>query len=209
MDDELFPWALAQAVFYLEENQDVDAVAGMYLRDPDSCLLTRVRGGKKVIKPADYLQMDTTTDCIGAVRRIVVEEWLSKRTDYFAMEFHQWFTFSLKHNQLYVDEPSAKVYTLNTDRVSRSEGRTDDSLKFIEEHVHYIKDVESPGLTRMLFGMWWQMLKTGNTRHRKIIEEYLKARNLCLWELIIRKLYTKSLRLLRSKKTAQPGVQYL
>jgi len=210
-DDQLYPWALTQAVYYLDKNKDVDAVAGMNLRDNDSTLFARVRDGERVVTPKDYLQMEQTCDCVGVVRKKVVEEWLLKRDDYYAMEFHQWFTFGLKHNQLYVDEPWAKCYVDGQDRVSNTNKyrHSEDSMKFLEEHDTYIRKIDAPVLARMLFHMWVQMVRNGRRNDRKIIEEYLSAKKIPLWGMVIKKVYNKILCLFRQKKDTRNDVQYI
>ena len=210
-DWQLFPWALGQAVHYLDTRHDVDGVAGMHLRDHDSCMFVRVRGVEKVITPKEYLSMDAVPDCVGAVRKSVVEEWLLKRDDYFAMEFHQWFTFSLKHNQLYVDEPWTRYHIDGQDRVSTSsrERHYEDYMKFLEEHDQYVRNIDMPLMTRILFEMWFQMLIHGRTKNRKVIEGYLHAKDAHLYRMLFKKLFSKFLALLDNQQTIRKDVFYI
>jgi glycosyltransferase involved in cell wall biosynthesis len=177
-DWEAYPWALAQAASYLDEYPGVDAVSGMHVRQQDLAMFVRVEGQKKIIGPEEYVKNDLVPDCVGAVRRVIVEEWLAKRVDYFAMEFHQWFTFGLHHRQLYVDEPWTRYHMDGSDRVSTGHNRRrlDDYVKFTEEHDGLLRSVEAPWLSELLFAMWVDLLRAGRGSDRKRIEEYLRLK---------------------------------
>jgi glycosyltransferase involved in cell wall biosynthesis len=192
-DWEAYPWALSQSVRYLDEYPEVDAVSGMHLRHQDSAMFVRVRGGKRIVGPEEYVKRNLVPDCVGAVRRCVVEEWLAKRTDYFAMEFHQWFTFGLHHKQLYVDEPWTRYHVDGGDRVSvgRNERRLDDYAKFIEEHDDYLKSVDAPFLSELLFNMWLDLLRAGRASERMRVEGYLRLRNVPIARKMAAKLAAK------------------
>lgn len=181
-DWEAFPWALSQAAMYLDSNPTVDAVSGLHLRNHDSKLFVRVQGNKRVVTPEDYLKLEPVPDCVGAVRKIVVEEWLLKRTDYYALESHLWFTFGLKHNQLYVDEPWAKYNVLGSDRVTGkiNERRLNDFVKFAQEHKGYIEKIDCPYLTNVLLRGWRSLEAAGWKDHAQVFEGYLKLRNITL-----------------------------
>jgi glycosyltransferase involved in cell wall biosynthesis len=203
-DWEAYPWALSQAVRYLDEYPQVDAVAGMHVRHHDSAMFVRVSGGKKIVNPEEYVKGNPPPDCVGAVRRCVVEEWLAKRKDYFAMEFHQWFTFGMQHSQLYVDEPWVRYHVDGKDRVSVSQkGRQlDDYMKFIEEHNGYLRNMDAPFLSELLFGMWLDLLRAGRASDRRCVEEYLRIRKVP----VARKLAVKLLRkifILGGKKSSK------
>lgn len=204
-DWEAYPWALAQSVRYLDDYPQVDAVSGMHLRHQDSAMFVRVRDGKRIIAPEDYVSGRPVPDCVGAVRRCVVEEWLTKRQDYFAMEFHQWFTFGMHHRHLYVDEPWVRYHTDGGDRVSTGHDgrRLDDYMKFIEEHDEYLRSVNAPFLSEMLFGMWLDLLRAGRTADRKRMAEYLRLRRVP----IARKLASKIAAKLASKAAAMTSVK--
>jgi glycosyltransferase involved in cell wall biosynthesis len=178
-DWEAFPWALAQAVRYLDETPEVDAVAGMHLRNHDSRLFVRVRAKKRIVTPEEYVKMPPVPDCVGAVRKHVIEEWLKKRRDYFALESHQWLTFGLKHSQLYVDEPWTRYYVESSDRVSLriGERRLDDFLKFKDEHEEYIEKIPCVTLDTILLRGWIHLKRAGRTADAEVYEKYLIARN--------------------------------
>jgi glycosyltransferase involved in cell wall biosynthesis len=192
-DWEAYPWALSQSVRYLDEYPQVDAVAGMHVRHHDSAMFVRVSGGKKIVTPAEYVKGNLAPDCVAAVRRCVVEEWLAKRSDYFAMEFHQWFTFSLHHNQLYVDEPWTRYHVDGRDRVSVGQNRRqlDDYMKFIEEHDEYLRSIDAPFLSELLFIMWLDLLRASRTSDRRRVEEYLRIRKVPVARKLAAKLARK------------------
>lgn len=48
-DWEMFPWALDQAVTYLDYTPEVDAVTGMHLRNHDSKLFVRVTNNRRIV----------------------------------------------------------------------------------------------------------------------------------------------------------------
>jgi glycosyltransferase involved in cell wall biosynthesis len=175
-DWELYPWTLARAVHYLDEYPNVDAVSGMHVRQSDLSMFVRVGLGKQIVNPKEYLAGKSPPDCVGAVRRLVVEEWLAKRTDYFAMEFHQWFTFGLHHSQLYVDEPWTRYHVDAKNRVSTAPNprRLDDYLRFIEEHDGYLRSIDAPFLTELLFGMWFDLARAGRKADSRRVRQYLK-----------------------------------
>jgi len=202
-DWEAYPWALSQAVRYLDAYRQVDAVSGMHVRSQDSAMFARVGGGKKIVTPEEYLKRDPAPDCVGAVRRCVVEEWLRKRTDYFAMEFHQWFTFGLHHSQLYVDEPWTRYHVDGKDRVSvgHNARRLDDYSKFVEEHDAILRTIDAPFLSELLFTMWLDLLRAGRASDRRRVEEYLKLKRVP----IARKLLAKLARKVSTLAVKEPG----
>jgi glycosyltransferase involved in cell wall biosynthesis len=192
-DWEAYPWALSQSVRYLDEYLQVDAVSGMHVRQSDLAMFVRVNGGKRIVSPEEYRNGSLVPDCVGAVRRCVVEEWLRKRSDYFAMEFHQWFTFGLQHNQLYVDEPWTRYHVDGSDRVSAGQNsrQLDDYMKFIDEHDGYLRSVRAPFLSDLLFGIWLDLLRAGRTADRKRVETYLKLRHVPVARKLAAKLVRK------------------
>ncbi len=202
-DWEAYPWALSQAARYLDEYPQVDAVSGMHVRQSDLAMFVRVNGGKKIVSPEEYRNGSLVPDCVGAVRRCVVEEWLRKRSDYFAMEFHQWFTFGLQHSQLYVDEPWTRYHVDGSDRVSAGQNsrQLDDYMKFIDEHDGYLRSVRAPFLSDLLFVIWLNLLRAGRTADRKRVETYLKLRHVP----VARKLGAKLARKVSAMAAKQSG----
>jgi glycosyltransferase involved in cell wall biosynthesis len=193
-DWEAYPWALAQSVGHLDEHPEVDAVSGMHVRQSDLAMFVRVGGGgKRIVSPEDYRRGSLVPDCVALVRRCVVDEWLSKRSDYFAMEFHQWFTFGLHHHQLYVDEPWTRYHVDAGDRVSGGPDRRrlDDYMKFIEEHDGYLRSVDAPFLDDLLFGFWLDLLRAGRKAERCRIEELLRLRKVSITRKLMARLTAK------------------
>lgn len=208
-DWEAYPWALDRAVHYLDAHPEADAVAGMHVRQSDLAMFVRVRDHQQLVTPQDYVKGRLGPDCVGAVRRCVVDEWLAKRTDYFAMEFHQWFTFSLHRSQLYVDEPWTRYHVAGADRVSgsRNERFLDDYMKFIEEHDVYLRTVEAPFLSDVLFQMWLELLRSGRSAERRRVEFYLRLRNVPLRRRLAGRVVAKLLSTL-GRKSRAPGERF-
>lgn len=179
-DQEAYPWMLTRAVAYLDEVPSVDGVAGMYVRMSDGCMLVRVESGRKLMTPAEYVNHPAIPDCVGTVRRIVVEEWLQKRTDYFALEAHQWFTFHMRHNQLFVDEPWARMYVDAADRVSeRADARIlDDYRKFFDEHADDLRHTAAAVLDDLVLDAWLALTRAGRKDDAARYAEILHIRGL-------------------------------
>jgi glycosyltransferase involved in cell wall biosynthesis len=154
-DWEAFPWTLQRIVHYFKETPEADAVTGLFLQSEDSKVFVRVRGGKKLITPHRAADLPPIPDCIGGVRRCVIDEWLQKSWDYFAMEAHAWLTFSLKHAQLYVDEPWALYHINSLNRVTpllggRNPRRISDCLLFLDDYDEVLRTVCRRDVDRML-----------------------------------------------------------
>jgi glycosyltransferase involved in cell wall biosynthesis len=179
-DDEAYPWMLQRAVKHLEDTREVDGVAGMYVRASDNRLLVRVEGGSKIMSPSEYVRLPSIPNCLGAVRRCVVEEWLEKRDDYFAFEIHQWFTFHIRHSQLFVDEPWARTHVGGIDRVSvQWENRQlDDYLKFVEEHGDYVERSQAVVIDEIVADGWFQLRRAGRKEDAARFADIMSKRNL-------------------------------
>lgn len=177
---EVFPWTLYQAVHYLDQTPEVDCVTGLHLLHGESRLFVGVPGGRKILTPKEYMRKSPMPDCIGVVRRGVVDEWLAKRTDYYALEVHWWLTFGLRDSQLFVDEPWSRCYTSGKDRVSvgKDDRRLDDYLKFVEEHKGYIEHVESAVLDALLQNAWIDLTRAGRSSDARVLEDCLRLRGL-------------------------------
>jgi glycosyltransferase involved in cell wall biosynthesis len=200
-DDEFFPWALDQARRHLEDTPSVDGVIGLRLRSYDSRLLVRVRGVERYVTPRDACTESLIPDRVGAVRRIVVEEWLQKRNDYFAFEIHQWLTYALHHDQLYVDEPWIRCHMDAPDRVSNqmpSSQRLDDFVKFLGEHRSYVETQESVSLDEIVI-MAYVALKRARRPEAALAADALKARGLSRSGAFVRQLEQKVKRKLRPR----------
>jgi glycosyltransferase involved in cell wall biosynthesis len=194
-DDEAYPWMLGQAVKYLREVPEVDGVAGMHLRTSDGRLFVRVRDRRKIMHPFEYALLPPIPDCIGAVRRVVVDEWLQKRDDYFALESHQWFTFHMNHSMLFVEEPWTRHHPDAAERVSRIRNtrRYDDYLKFLDEHLRYV-GAKSIVLDRLLEDGWFHLWRAGRKEDAARFEHFMAKRGLSRRRAIARRAFTKARR---------------
>jgi Glycosyl transferase family 2 len=195
-DDEAYPWMLGQAVKYLSEVPEVDGVAGMHLSMSDGRLFVRIRDQKKIVHPSEYATLAPIPDCVGAVRRIVVEEWLQKRDDYFALELHQWFTFHMNHSMLFVEEPWTRHHRDAAERVSRGVDirQYDDYVKFLDEHIAYIDGVESIVLDQVLEDGWFHLSRAGRKRDAARFEHFMAIRGLSKRRAVARRAFAKARR---------------
>lgn len=196
-DEEAYPWMLQQAVNHLRAVPEVDGVAGMHLRMSDGRLFVRIRDGKKIIDPSEYASLPPIPDCVGAVRRVVVEEWLEKRDDYFALEAHQWFTFHMNHSMLFVEEPWTRHHSDAVERVSLAMDarQYDDYVKFLDEHLPYIEVAESVVLDRLLENGWFELWRTGRKHDAARFEHFMAKRGLSKQRVLARRAFTKARRL--------------
>jgi glycosyltransferase involved in cell wall biosynthesis len=198
-DEEAYPWMLAQAVNHLRREPEVDGVAGMHLRTANGRLFVRIPGGCKVVTPAEFVRLPPIPDCIGAVRRVVVDEWLQKRDDYFALESHQWLTFHLKHSMLFVEEPWTRFHDDGTNRVSATidPRHADDYVKFLDEHAAYVSGGPCEVLDRLLEDGWFLLWRSGRHEDARRFAQALEERGLSRVQTIRRRARQKAQRLLR------------
>jgi glycosyltransferase involved in cell wall biosynthesis len=195
-DEEAYPWMLGQAVKYLREVPEVNGVAGMHLRTTDGRLFVRIRDRRKIVHPSEYASLPQIPDCIGAVRRVVVDEWLEKRDDYFALELHQWFTFHMNHSMLFVEEPWTRHHPDAADRVSVSldARRYDDYLKFLDEHLAYVDEAKSIVLDRLIEDGWFHLWRAGRKEHAARFEHAMAKRGLSKRRALARRAFAKARR---------------
>jgi glycosyltransferase involved in cell wall biosynthesis len=198
-DHEAYPWMLSRVVAYLDEMPEIDAVAGMFVRMSDGCLLVNVEGGSKLMTPADYVREPLIPDCVSAVRRRVVQEWLQERDDYFAFEARQWFTFHMNHTQLFVGEPWARMYVDSAERVSqRVDDRVlDDYCKFLEEHRRDLETTRAVVLDQLVANGWFQLTRAGRKEDAARFAELMRMRGLSRCRTLVEKGARKASRLLR------------
>ena len=64
-------------------------------------------------------------------------------------------------------------------------------MKFVEEHDGYLRSVNAPFLSDLLFTIWLDMLRAGRTADRKRVGEYLRLRNVPVARKIAAKLARK------------------
>jgi hypothetical protein len=82
-------WALERAALYPADSPEFGGVAGRYLFDDGVSM--RVKDGSVALTPEDYAagvqgamsEEGEGRDCVGLVRRQVVQEWLGKRREYY------------------------------------------------------------------------------------------------------------------------------
>jgi glycosyltransferase involved in cell wall biosynthesis len=163
-DDEYFPWVLERVLHHLDARPDVAAVAGQYLF-PDG-IRGRVRGGSRVITPEDYAEgrMTLRCDLVGAFRRPVVEEWLAVTSpDYFRLEFRHWLDLGMKHRQLFVDEPWARVHFDAGPRVSTAtdERIYQDAALFVRECRAWLGTAPCAPVDEYLAETWLALRRRG------------------------------------------------
>ncbi len=178
-DNEFFPWTLERASAFLSERDDIDGVAGMSLFD--NVLRTTVPGGSRLVTPEYYASRDWPAwDCHAMVRRNVVEEWVTKRQDYYNADFHIWFTFHLKHSSLFVDEPWGRYHVDADDRITNSPDprRFRDFVVFVEEHRPLVGNTPCVPLDRWLGDAWFLLRRNRRTTEAAVIREWMAERDL-------------------------------
>lgn len=188
-DWEAFPWLLERVVEYFDNTPDADAVTGMFLRSEDSRVFVRVKGGKRLVTPADIESLPSISDCIAGIRRCVIDEWLKKSNEYFAFESHSWLTFSLKHSQLYVDEPWAIYHIDSPNRVTLSlSGKNPREIKdcflFLKEHDELLRNNLRKDIDNVLLFIVKIFIKNKEWRGLKKCFDYMKIRKISItWEI--------------------------
>lgn len=182
-DWEAYPWMLQRAAQLLDETPEADAVTGMFLRSEDSKVFVRVREGKKLVTPSEAAVLPAIPDCIAVFRRSIIEEWLEKSHDYFALEAHAWLAFSLKHSQLYVDEPWASYHTDSANRVTpllakKNPRRINDCLLFLNDYDEILCSVPRKDIDRMLLTITKFFLKDLHWKGLGKCLAYMRLRNM-------------------------------
>ena len=202
-DWELYPWTLAQAQRYLDETPAVDMVCGLHVRNHDSRLFVRICDAPRIVTPELARREPPVPDRVVAVRHCVVDDWLEKCPDYFALEAHQFLTAKLRHSQLYVDEPWTIYHIDGSDHVTTSHAKDlmlGDCQRFIEEHGALIQDLEEyvlldEMLKNAYFTFW---------RHRRPeaarVARCLRLRSITPTQVLLERMWRKGVaRLNRSK----------
>jgi hypothetical protein len=180
-DWEAFPWLLERVVRYFGETPEADAVTGMFLRSEDSRVFVRVKNGTRLVTPDQVASLPPVSDCIAGVRRCVIDEWLAKSHDYFALEAHSWLTFSHHRSQLYVDEPWALYHVDAPNRVTqalsgKNTRQIDDCLLFLKDHDQLLRTSTRGDLDKILIWMLSVMLKNTHREGLLACAGYLRIR---------------------------------
>lgn len=189
-DWEAFPWLLERVVKNFEETPQADAVTGMFLRSEDSQVFVRVKNGRRLVTPDDVASLPAISDCIAGVRRCVIEEWLNKSHDYFALEAHSWLTFSLTHSQLYVDEPWALYHIDSPNRVTRvlagkNTRQINDCLLFLRDHDDLLRKSARSDIDEILIWMVTVMLKNTYWEGLSKCFHYMRIREMNVTRVVI------------------------
>jgi glycosyltransferase involved in cell wall biosynthesis len=177
-DNEFYPWCLERAAWYLDSCPEISGVSGLYVY-PDG-LRVRVHGKQRIITPASYaLSGSSHHDMVGAVRAEVVTEWLGKRRDYYAAEFHQWLTYHMSHDHLVVDEPWGAYNEGDGPRVSqtRDERNFTDLRLFIEDHRQLLSTSPCHPLDEYLQAQWVTLRRAGRPE-LELVENWMSLRGL-------------------------------
>jgi glycosyltransferase involved in cell wall biosynthesis len=179
-DNELYPWALERATGLLDEHASVDCVSGLYVF-PDG-LRARVDGGQVLMTPADFMISSTlgSPDCLGVVRRHVVEHWLTRRTDYFSLDAQMWFAMSLAFNQLYIDEPWAVYHMDGADRISESadERLYSDPVKFVNQYRPELDANDCRPLDEYLTSAWVMLWRARRSEEADVVRAWMDERGI-------------------------------
>jgi teichuronic acid biosynthesis glycosyltransferase TuaG len=190
-DWEAFPWMLQRVVHYFKETPEADAVTGMFLRSEDSRVFVRVRDGKRLVTPHDVATLPAISDCIAGVTRRVVDAWLEKSHDYFAMEMHAWLAFSLKYAQLYVDEPWALYHTDSSNRVTpllagKNPRKINDCLLFLHDYDDVLRTVRRKDIDDMLIGITKAFLIGRHWEGLKKCLSYMRSRDMDVPRVLVK-----------------------
>ena len=190
-DWEGLPWMLQRVVHYFDETPEADAVTGMFLRCEDSRVFVRVRQGRRLVSPYDVASLPTIPDCIAGVRRRVIDAWLGKSHQYFALEAHAWLTFSLSYSQLYVDEPWALYHTDASNRVTPLLAKKDlrqinDCLLFFDDYDNVLRTIPRDDIDRMLTGITKVFLSNLHWTGLRKSLSYMKIRKMNVRKVFIK-----------------------
>jgi hypothetical protein len=166
----------------LDSHPEAASITGMHLRNNDSRMFCKSQRWRKISNSGSCGKLNPVPDCVGATRRYVIEEWLNKSHDYFALEAHSWLTFSLKYAQLYVDEPWTLYHVDSPNSATltvsgRSSQRVNDCLLFLDDHDQILKEVHRRDVDLMLEGVIFVLLRNYHWHGFKKAFNYLRLRS--------------------------------
>jgi glycosyltransferase involved in cell wall biosynthesis len=205
-DNELLPWALDRAILHLDlpPNSEVGGVTGQYIF-PDG-LRNRVRNGQRLVTPAEYISRPPIVghDAMGVVRKPIVDRWLSRRCDYYNLDFQMWFSFQLESAQLYLDEPWGRYHTDADDRITDSVDprQYQDPVKFVDQYRPELGTRQCLPLDGYLRDAWirlWHARKTSEARH---VRSWIDERDIDVPRAIIERGIDKMRRYLGQRPTS-------
>jgi hypothetical protein len=161
------------------------------------------------LTPTEYVKEKLPPyDCVGAFRRSVVEEWLLKRRDYFAFEFHLILTFQLRHAQLFLDEPWGRYHTNAGNRVTKTSDVREfrDPVVFVEEHRPLLGTAPCVPLDECLRNWWLTLWRAGRREEARVIRSWLKERDVDVRGVVARRTWQKLTSHLRHRRATKPQV---
>jgi glycosyltransferase involved in cell wall biosynthesis len=180
-DNELLPWALDRAVSQLDlpSNAEVGGVTGQYIF-PDG-LRNRVRDQQRLVTPAEYVSTPPIVghDAMGVVRKATVDRWLSRRCDYYNLDFQMWFSFQLESAQLYLDEPWGRYHTDAGDRITHSADprQYQDPVKFVAQYRAELGRSECLPLDSYLRRAWCMLWCAGKWSEARYVRSWIDERD--------------------------------
>jgi len=177
-DNTVYPWAVGRAVDLLDRYPEVGGVAALCVYTTFPRIGVLEPAGERVVTPEEFVHLPMIPDRAAAVRREVALEWLDKRTDYYALEAHQWLTFHLRHSELSVDEPWVRCSIEGGDRVSLGHDprRLRDYMIFLEEHDELVRTCPAPLIDELLRGGWLASLRARRFADARRLGDALKMR---------------------------------
>lgn len=179
-DDELLPHALRRAASLLQEDQDVDAVIG--LAQLDGRLPLRVRGGRHIVDPAEYLRRAPPPfDFTDVFRANVVREWVDELPPFYKEEFAFKLVLGLRHRVLYVDEQWDVHHSDAPVRLSRdfSDLRWLDDVRMFVDHFRPLLGAQPcVPLDQALVHRRYLLLKHGHREEMRLVADWLVERGI-------------------------------
>jgi len=209
-DNEFFPWTLERATRRLSERDDVDGVIGMSLFEGKQRVT--VADDELLVTPDYYASRSWPVwDCHAIVRRGVVEEWATKRRDYYNCDFHFWLTFHLAHNSLFLDEPWGRHHVSGSDRITYSPDprRFRDPVVFVDEHQPILGDTRCRPLDDWLKNMWFFLRRNRRKGEADVVRGWMNQRRVSTHGVTASRARRKVLDLLGDvvlDKSGQPDV---
>lgn len=179
-DHEVYPWTLSRASELLDAHPEVGGVAGLCVYTTAPRIVVTVPAGERVVTPEEFVRLPAIPDRAAIVRRPVVEEWLQKRSDYYALEAHQWLTFHLRHSELAVDEPWTRCSVTGDDRVTLGHDARHlrDYRVFVEEHGDLIASCPAPVIDELLRDGWMANLRARRFADARLLAEQMRVRGI-------------------------------
>jgi glycosyltransferase involved in cell wall biosynthesis len=189
-DNELYPWAFERAAYFLDANPQADGVAGLCMF-PDG-LHVRLGQRVKLVGPEEYrgrTSLSSRADSVGIVRRVVADEWLQLRPDYYNLDFVFWLRFRLAHQLVWVDEPWGVYDTSSPDKIRhRPDPRKfEDIVNFVEDFRPLVGTTPCGPIDMTLSNMWVRCVRARRHREAALVADWMRERGVTRSEVIARK----------------------